>query len=189
MADEENQAQQPEATQPEAETKSEATPEAPAEKKPAKSKPTAKEAKPAEAPKKEAKPEEEEDQVGHMPPRPCPPPAASAVCAHSPCGSFYLPLPSNSLPRPQRNESLTPTSGPKATDKRCTTMNFIGPFLSDTQWDNKQYTAQSTTPVGKGAARCFVCRAEEALKRKTLLSPRHTALGPAPQETKGHRQP
>jgi small subunit ribosomal protein S11 len=61
MADEENQAQQPEATQPEAETKSEATPEAPAEKKPAKSKPTAKEAKPAEAPKKEAKPEEEED--------------------------------------------------------------------------------------------------------------------------------
>ena len=61
MADEENQAQQPEATQPEAETKSEATPEAPAEKMPAKSKPTAKEAKPAEAPKKEAKPEEEED--------------------------------------------------------------------------------------------------------------------------------
>ena len=61
MADEENQAQQPEATQPEAETKSEATPEAPAEKMPAKSKPTAKETKPAEAPKKEAKPEEEED--------------------------------------------------------------------------------------------------------------------------------
>ena len=61
MAEEENQAQQPEATQPEAENKPEAAAEAPAEEKPAKSEPTAKEAKPAEAPKAEANPEEEED--------------------------------------------------------------------------------------------------------------------------------
>jgi len=61
MADEENQAQQPEATQPGAETKPEAAAEAPAEEKAAKSEPTAKVAKPAEAPKEQAKPEEEED--------------------------------------------------------------------------------------------------------------------------------
>ena len=61
MAEEENQAQQPEATQPEAENKPEAAAEAPAEEKPAKSEPTAKEAKPAGAPKEVAKPEEEED--------------------------------------------------------------------------------------------------------------------------------
>ena len=61
MAEEENQAQQPEAKQPEAENKPEAPAEAPAEEKPAKSEPTAKEAKPAEAPKAKAKPEEEED--------------------------------------------------------------------------------------------------------------------------------
>ena len=61
MAEEENQAQQPEATQPEAENKPEAAAEAPAEEKPAKSEPTAKEAKLAGAPKEVAKPEEEED--------------------------------------------------------------------------------------------------------------------------------
>ena len=56
MADEENQAQQPEATQPEAaETKPEAAAEAPAEESPAK--PEEKK----DAPKAEAKPEEEED--------------------------------------------------------------------------------------------------------------------------------
>ena len=72
MADEENQAQQPEATQPEAaETKPEAAAEAPAEESPAKTEAPA-EAKPEEkkdAPKakakpeakEEAKPEEEED--------------------------------------------------------------------------------------------------------------------------------
>lgn len=64
MADEENQAQQPEATQPEAaETKPEAAAEAPAEESPAKTEAPA-EAKPEEkkdAPKAEAKPEEEED--------------------------------------------------------------------------------------------------------------------------------
>ena len=64
MADEENQAQQPEATQPEAaETKPEAAAEAPAEESPAKTEASA-EAKPEEkkdAPKAEAKPEEEED--------------------------------------------------------------------------------------------------------------------------------
>ena len=61
MADEENQAQQPEATQPEAaETKPEAAAEAPAEESPAKTEAPA-EAKPEEkkdAPKAEAKPEE-----------------------------------------------------------------------------------------------------------------------------------
>ena len=64
MADEENQAQQPEATQPEAaETKPEAAAEAPAEESQAKTEVPA-EAKPEEkkdAPKAEAKPEEEED--------------------------------------------------------------------------------------------------------------------------------
>ena len=64
MADEENQAQQPEATQPEAaETKPEAAAEAPAEDSQAKTEAPA-EAKPEEkkdAPKAEAKPEEEED--------------------------------------------------------------------------------------------------------------------------------
>ena len=64
MADEENQAQQPEATQPEAaETKLEAAAEAPAEESQAKTEAPA-EAKPEEkkdAPKAEAKPEEEED--------------------------------------------------------------------------------------------------------------------------------
>lgn len=64
MADEENQAQQPEATQPEAaETKPEAAAEAPAEESQAKTEAPA-EAKPEEkkdAPKAEAKPEEEED--------------------------------------------------------------------------------------------------------------------------------
>ena len=64
MADEENQAQQPEATQPEAaETKLEAAAEAPAEESQAKKEAPA-EAKPEEkkdAPKAEAKPEEEED--------------------------------------------------------------------------------------------------------------------------------
>ena len=64
MADEEKQAQQPEATQPEAaETKPEAAAEAPAEESPAKTEAPA-EAKPEEkkdAPKAEAKPEEEED--------------------------------------------------------------------------------------------------------------------------------
>ena len=61
MAEEENQAQQPEAKQPEAENKPEAAAEASAEEKPAKSEPTAKEAKPVGAPKEVAKPEEEED--------------------------------------------------------------------------------------------------------------------------------
>ena len=64
MADEENQAQQPEATQPEAaETKPEAAAEAPAKESQAKTEAPA-EAKPEEkkdAPKAEAKPEEEED--------------------------------------------------------------------------------------------------------------------------------
>ena len=64
MADEENQAQQPEATQPEAaETKPEAAAEAPAEESQAKTEAPA-EAKPEEkkdAPKAEAKPEKEED--------------------------------------------------------------------------------------------------------------------------------
>ena len=64
MADEENQAQQPEATQPEAaKTKLEAAAEAPAEESQAKTEAPA-EAKPEEkkdAPKAEAKPEEEED--------------------------------------------------------------------------------------------------------------------------------
>ncbi len=64
MADEENQAQQPEATQPEAaETKPEVAAEAPAEENQAKTEVPA-EAKPEEkkdAPKAEAKPEEEED--------------------------------------------------------------------------------------------------------------------------------
>ncbi len=64
MADEENQAQQPEATQPEAaETKLEAAAEAPAEESQAKTEAPA-EAKPEEkkdAPKAEAKPEKEED--------------------------------------------------------------------------------------------------------------------------------
>lgn len=63
MADEENQAQQPEATQPEAaETKLEAAAEAPAEESQAKTEAPA-EAKPEEkkdAPKAEAKPEEED---------------------------------------------------------------------------------------------------------------------------------
>ena len=64
MADEENQAQQPEATQPEAaETKPEAAAEAPAEESPAKTEAPA-EAKPEEkkdAPKAEAKPEAKEE--------------------------------------------------------------------------------------------------------------------------------
>ena len=64
MADEENQAQQPEATQPEAaETKPEAAAEAPAEESPAKTEAPA-EAKPEEkkdTPKAEAKPEAKEE--------------------------------------------------------------------------------------------------------------------------------